>query len=285
MLTAMLLLAVLGLGSEGLIPRARCALRPRRPSAAARGPQPPPQAQPGGALRRAGCAKAYGGVRALDGFDLDVAPGEAVALVGANGSGKTTALRALGGALELDAGEILARRPPAAAPGPAARADAGVVRTLQRTATFGSLTALENVVVGAGAARAATAAPLRAVAATPKARRRRRASARRARSTRCARSGSSDARRRAGGAARRLPAAAADARRGAGGAGRGVLLLDEPSAGAAPADLPRLAADPPRGCARAGVSLVLVEHNLQLVRAVADRVLVDGRRQGGDGVA
>lgn len=49
---------------------------------------------------------AYGGIPALKGIDLDVAPGELVALIGSNGAGKTTTLKALAGLLQPSAGEI-----------------------------------------------------------------------------------------------------------------------------------------------------------------------------------
>jgi putative spermidine/putrescine transport system ATP-binding protein len=49
----------------------------------------------------------YGTVHALDGLTIDIAPGELIALLGPSGCGKTTALRALGGLDEIDAGRIL----------------------------------------------------------------------------------------------------------------------------------------------------------------------------------
>ncbi|NUT43570.1 MAG: ATP-binding cassette domain-containing protein [Thermoactinospora sp.] len=57
-------------------------------------------------LRIRGLRKAYGGRTVLDGFDLDVAPGEFVVLLGANGSGKSTALRCVVGLEQADGGTI-----------------------------------------------------------------------------------------------------------------------------------------------------------------------------------
>ena len=271
LLTAGLLLAILGLGKEGLIPELVAGRLRRAPRPAA---APPAQeARPAG-IRARGLAKAYGGLRALDGFDLDVAPGEAVALVGANGSGKTTALRALGGALALDAGEILLDGRPVGS-GSADFARAGVVRTLQRTAVFDSLTALETVVVGAGL-HAPHSGPVRAVAATPKAReealRLRGAALAALRTVELEDFADERAERLDGFQRRRLMLAAALAARPR------LLLLDEPSAGAAPSEVPVLA-HILRRVQASGVSVVLVEHNQQLVRAVADRVLTmtDGK--------
>jgi branched-chain amino acid transport system permease protein len=271
MLDALILLAVLGLGGDGLIPlavRLRRRFRPDEPS-----PRPLPAIRVETAipaqLSARGLSKSYGGVHALAGFDLEVAPGEAVALVGANGSGKTTALRALAGALPLDAGQIVVDGRPLTGSSPSEMARAGVVRTLQRTATFGSLTALENVIVGA-ALHARHGGPLRVVAATPKSR----AEARELRSgalgalttVRLEEAADTRAEQLDGFQQRLLMLAAALATRPR------LLLLDEPSAGAAAAEVGGLAEilDEVRST---GVSLVVVEHNLDLVRTVADRVV------------
>ena len=55
----------------------------------------------------AGAAKAFGAVRALDGVDFAVAPGECVGLVGHNGAGKSTLVNVLNGGLAPDAGAVL----------------------------------------------------------------------------------------------------------------------------------------------------------------------------------
>ena len=168
MFAAILLLVVLALRPEGapLLERLRGRLRPAGRHEPAR-PSRPVNRCPSSSRAR-GLAKHYGGVRALDGFDLEIGHGETVALVGANGSGKTTALRALAGALPIDAGEIELDGRSVVGHGPVELASAGVVRTLQRTAAFGTLTALESAVVGASL-HARQSGAFRALASTPKA--------------------------------------------------------------------------------------------------------------------
>ena len=58
------------------------------------------------AVRAAGLTKRYGGVRALDGLDLEVGVGEVHAFLGPNGAGKTTTIRILLGLLGKDGGEV-----------------------------------------------------------------------------------------------------------------------------------------------------------------------------------
>lgn len=273
MLASLLLLAILGVGGDGLIP-ILLRLRPRRAGAGAFEPAAPALARPAGLSAR-GLHKSYGGVHALDGFDLEVAPGETVALVGANGSGKTTALRALAGALPLDAGEVSFDGRPLALSSPEQLAHEGIVRTLQRTSTFGSLTALENALVGAGL-RASDSGALRVLVATPKAR----AEARRLqrvamdalRAVRLDAHAGTRADLLDGFQQRLLMLASVLATRPR------LLLLDEPSAGATAVEVGHLA-EILAGIRASGISLVLVEHNPRLVRAVADRVVVmaDGK--------
>ena len=49
----------------------------------------------------------YGGIRAVKGIDIEVAPGELVCLIGANGAGKTTTLRAVTGLVPRSAGRVV----------------------------------------------------------------------------------------------------------------------------------------------------------------------------------
>ena len=203
-------------------------------------------------------------------MSLELAPGEVCALVGPNGSGKTTVLRLLAGVYPPDAGTVVFDGVDFADAPPRARARQGLVRTLQGSAAFGELTALENLIVGAGLRRVHGGA-LRAAFATPLARSEdaeTRAAARAALSD-VGLTWAADARagELAGPEQRLLAVAAALATRPR------VLLLDEPSAGASLADVRRLdalLAD----LRERGVAVLLVEHNLRLVRAVADRVIV-----------
>jgi len=67
----------------------------------------------------------FGEVRAVDGFDLSVAAGTSVALVGRNGAGKSTTMRVLGGVLPPTAGRVVVAGTDAAADPSAVRAKVG----------------------------------------------------------------------------------------------------------------------------------------------------------------
>jgi sulfonate transport system ATP-binding protein len=69
----------------------------------------------GPAARVAGLSRSFGDRRILDGLDLDIAPGEFVALIGRSGSGKSTLLRALAGLDQSLTGELSVEGPVAVA--------------------------------------------------------------------------------------------------------------------------------------------------------------------------
>ncbi|QAY69115.1 ABC transporter ATP-binding protein [Xylanimonas protaetiae] len=105
-------------------------------------------------LSARGLSMAYPGVRALDGVDLDVLPGESVAVMGASGSGKTTLLHLLAGILRPTAGTVTLATP-AGPVGVHALDDAERSRlrreqlgfVFQQGLLLDELTALENVAV------------------------------------------------------------------------------------------------------------------------------------------
>ncbi|MFO1127514.1 MAG: ABC transporter ATP-binding protein [Rhodospirillales bacterium] len=92
-----------------------------------------------------GLSKSFGGVDALAGVDLAVDAGEMVALIGPNGAGKSTCFNILGGQLAADAGAVEILGQPALGLPPRAIWRLGVGRTFQVTATFASMTVVENV--------------------------------------------------------------------------------------------------------------------------------------------
>ncbi len=214
-----------------------------------------------------GLAKAYGGVQACAGVDLALAEGELRAVIGPNGAGKTTLTGLLAGELRPDAGRIRFAGREIQALGAAARARAGIGRSYQITSLFPRFTVLENARLAvqtaaghafrlrpaAGDRSLETAAEalleqvgLGARAAVPVA-------------------------DLAHGEQRQLEIALALAGRPR------LLLLDEPTAGMAPEESRAMVALLQR--LKSGVTLLLVEHDMDAVFALADRITVmDGGR-------
>jgi len=98
-------------------------------------------------LEARGLSKSFGGVRAVSGVDLVMPRGEIRALIGPNGAGKTTLFNMLTGQIRADAGEVRFKGERLSGLPPYAVWRRGVSRTFQITATFATLTALENVQV------------------------------------------------------------------------------------------------------------------------------------------
>jgi branched-chain amino acid transport system ATP-binding protein len=96
-----------------------------------------------------GLSKRFGGLQAVNRFDLTVAPGEIVGLIGPNGAGKTTVFHLIAGfhapsdgAIAFDDASLVGLKPHAIC-------RLGLARTFQLVQPFAGLTTLENVMVGA----------------------------------------------------------------------------------------------------------------------------------------
>ena len=89
--------------------------------------------------------KSFGGVRAVDGVNFELAPGELLALIGPNGAGKSTTFNMVNGQLRADAGSILLDGHELIGKTPREIWRLGVSRTFQIAETFASLTVVENV--------------------------------------------------------------------------------------------------------------------------------------------
>ena len=95
-----------------------------------------------------GLAKYFGGLKAVDGVDMEVRGGEIQALIGPNGSGKTTILNMLSGLYIPTAGEIVLDGTTVTGRKPHIITAHGMARTFQNIRLFGELTVLDNVLIG-----------------------------------------------------------------------------------------------------------------------------------------
>jgi branched-chain amino acid transport system ATP-binding protein/branched-chain amino acid transport system permease protein len=215
-------------------------------------------------------SKHFGGLKAVDDISFTVKRGQVHALIGPNGSGKTTTLNVLSGIYVGTSGKVvLAGRDVTSLP-PHARTAAGMGRTFQNIRLFRSMTALENVVIGAehpgndvGAGHAALVERARAALAFVglEARAQEQVTA------------------FSYGHQRLIEIARALA------GNPTLLLLDEPAAGLNSSEKLGLR-DLLRRIAATGLTILIIDHDMTLVTEVADRITVlnFGRRIA-DGVA
>ena len=201
-----------------------------------------------------GISKRFGGLQAVKALDLDVPAGSITALIGPNGAGKTTSFAMIAGFIRPDTGRIMLDGTDITGWRPDRIAAAGMVRTFQITQPFAGLTVAENIRVGAFLH---TASPDAAMAA--------------------ARQVGTDLGlgpwldRPAGALTvsgrKRLEVARALATRPR------FLLLDEVMAGLNPSEIIEIV-DLIRGVRASGVTILLIEHIMQAVTALADHVYV-----------
>ena len=214
-------------------------------------------------LETRGLSKSFGGVRAVSGVDLAMPRGEIRALIGPNGAGKTTFFNMLTGQLIADAGEVRFKGERLSGLPPHAVWRRGVSRTFQITATFATLTALDNVRVGRLSHLGKTYSMLESSRGLQ-------ADEARALLDQVGLAEQADrvAAVLAYGDLKKLELAVALAN------DPEVLLLDEPTAGMAPAERGALMALTQRIARARGLTVLFTEHDMDVVFAIADRIMV-----------
>jgi branched-chain amino acid transport system ATP-binding protein len=213
-------------------------------------------------------AKRFGGIVATDDLSLAVAPGELHAIIGPNGAGKTTLISQLSGQLTPDAGRIQFAGADITALPMYKRSALGLARSFQITSLFLDLSVLDNVALAVQAHAGHSFRFWRDARQEPELRQPARAALERAGlSARADRPASLLSH----GEHRQLELAMALA-----GSPR-MLLLDEPMAGLGPEESARMVAMLRE--LKGELTILLVEHDMEAVFALADRitVLVYGR--------
>jgi branched-chain amino acid transport system ATP-binding protein len=213
-------------------------------------------------------SKRFGGVVATDEVTLDVAQGEVHALIGPNGAGKTTLIGQISGSLGVDSGEIRFLGVDVTRARQHQRVRAGLARSYQITSIFKRFSVLDNLALAVQARSGSSFSFWRAVASESALFDQARAIA-----AQVGLSGrlESLAATLAHGEQRALEVGLALATRPK------LVTLDEPMAGMGPEESQRMIAL--IGRIRAEVTVLLVEHDMDAVFRLADRitVLVDGR--------
>jgi len=216
-------------------------------------------------LETRGLGRAFGALQAVAGVDLVVQPGELRAVIGPNGAGKTTLFHLISGFLAPTAGRVLFRGDDVTALPAPARCRRGISRTFQITSIFPELSVLENVRI---AVQLRTGGNFRFIGGRTLLE----ATERRARDSLGALGLLDRAEAPAAtlphGDQRRLEIAMAVAQEPE------LLLLDEPTQGLSPEDTVATVAVIRRLARERGLTIVLVEHDMDVVFDLADRISV-----------
>ncbi|MGI9018479.1 MAG: ABC transporter ATP-binding protein [Euzebya sp.] len=223
-------------------------------------------------LQLRGVHKAFGGLSAIDGLDLDLARGEILSIIGPNGAGKTTLFNLITGQYRPDQGTITLDGHSLVGLPPHQIAARGIARTFQTIRLFLNMSVRDNVMA---AAHSRTSAHLwQSVLRTPAARREEQRVQREAeehlaffgqrlvgyRFDQPAYSLSYANRRR-------LEIARAMA------TGASVLLIDEPAAGMNPAETHEMTELIGRLRDDGGYTILVIEHDMHVVEGISDRVI------------
>ena len=100
-------------------------------------------------LKVSGLRVAYGGIQAVKGVDLEVHKGELVALIGANGAGKTSTLKAITGMLQMADGDVVYDGQSIRSAGPYTLAGRGLAMVPEGRGVFARMSITENLLMGA----------------------------------------------------------------------------------------------------------------------------------------
>lgn len=217
----------------------------------------------------------FGGLKALDSLDLEVYPGEIIALIGPNGAGKTTFFNCITGIYKPSAGKMCLNLPDKKKTvlnglKPNKITECGLARTFQNIRLFKNMTVLENVMIGRHC---------RMKSGIPGAILRNRATVqeesqvvedayRILQKMALEKFVNEFAKNLPYGAQRRLEIARAMATEPV------ILLLDEPAAGMNTQETRELDELILRICNEENISILLIEHDMRLVMSLSDRICV-----------
>jgi branched-chain amino acid transport system ATP-binding protein len=211
----------------------------------------------------------FGGVTALNAVNIDLYPGEILALIGPNGAGKTTVFNVVTGVYQATEGDIVFNGERLNGMKRYDITKKGIARTFQNIRLWGDMTALENVITATDIHK--KSGVVGALFGLPRARREEKEGREKAHeilkfigideySDRLAKN-------LPYGVQRRLEIARAM------GTDSKVILLDEPAAGFNPAEKVELAATIKK-IRDAGYTVLLIEHDMSLIMGISDRVVV-----------
>lgn len=248
------------------------------PGAPDTAPSPSPSAKPAPGdgpepvLSARGLVKRYGHVTAIDGADFDLMPGEVLAVIGDNGAGKTSLIKALTGALVPDAGEIRLHGRPIRFGGPQDARTHGIETVYQDLAVAASMDIASNMFLGREIRRAGVLGSVFRM--LDKKAMRREAAAHMAALKVGVGSLSQSVETLSGGQRQAVAVARAAAW------ARSVVVMDEPTAALGVKESGQVL-DLIRRVRDKGIPVILISHNMPHVFEIADRVHVHrlGRRE------
>ena len=222
-------------------------------------------------LKLENVSKEFGGLTAVNDFNLELEGGQLIGLIGPNGAGKTTVTNLISGLMSLTRGTITLDGVEIGEMEPDRVARAGVARTFQTSRLFGRMSVLENVMVAIQERERDRVSVFGCLVGLPRAYKEQREWREKGREllSRLGLSGLEDEKATAlpYGGQRRLEIARAVALQPK------VLLLDEPIAGMTDAEAKPLG-DIFTDLCREGIGVLLIEHNVPFVMRLCDEVHV-----------